>query len=80
LVEEIMRLGFFVSPSDIWSKIGTADAPRILDVRRREVYDAATGIIPASAWFDPAAADAWMPTLDRSRPLVVACKAGHELS
>ncbi|MPZ57421.1 MAG: sulfurtransferase [Rhizobiales bacterium] len=75
-----MRLGFFISPSDLWSRIGTADTPRILDVRRRDAYEAATGIIPASEWFDPAAGDGWMQAVDRSRPIVAACKAGHELS
>ena len=75
-----MRLGFFISPSDLWAKIGTADAPRILDVRRREIFEAATGAIPASEWFDPAAAQGWMQPGDKARPVVVACKGGHELS
>ena len=34
---------FFVSPHELWSRIGTADAPMILDVRRREIYEAASG-------------------------------------
>lgn len=73
-----MRLGFFVSPADLWSSIGTADAPRILDVRRREAYEAAAGVIPASVWHDPATAGA--AAMDASARVVVACKAGHELS
>jgi rhodanese-related sulfurtransferase len=75
-----MRLGFFISPTDVWSKIGTAEAPRILDVRRREVFEAASGVIPASEWRDPAASGGWTQAVDRARPIVVACKAGHELS
>jgi len=75
-----MRLGFFVSPADVWSKVGTADAPRIIDVRRREIYDTSPGVIPGSFWNDPAQADDLAGTLDRDRPIVIACKAGHELS
>jgi rhodanese-related sulfurtransferase len=76
-----MRLGFFVSPTYVWSQVGTADAPRILDVRRRQIYEAATGVLPASIWIDPAGDSGdWSRTLDRPQPVVVACKAGHELS
>jgi rhodanese-related sulfurtransferase len=75
-----MRLGFFVSPSEVWSTIGTADAPRILDVRRREAYESAAGIIPSSKWLDLTAHDDWIAALDRTRPIVTACKSGHELS
>ena len=74
-----MGASFFVSPTDVWSKIGTAAAPRLLDVRRREVYAAASGVIPASAWVDPADDDS-IRAIAHTQPLVVACKAGHELS
>jgi len=70
---------FFVSPHDLWTLIGTADAPQIVDVRRREVYDSSHGFIPTAAWRDPADAAGWRG-LDRQRPVVFACKAGHELS
>jgi rhodanese-related sulfurtransferase len=79
-VEEIMGPSFFISPTDVWSKIGTADAPRILDVRRREVYEAAAGFIPGSRWIDSATGYDWTQTVDRDTPVVVACKAGHERS
>jgi rhodanese-related sulfurtransferase len=78
-VEEIMRLGFFISPSDVWSKLGSADAPRIVDVCRREVHGEATGVIPTSVWIDPAVADAAIMD-DAARPVVVACRFGHDLS
>jgi hypothetical protein len=36
-----MRLArYFVSPQELWSLIGTAQAPMILDVRRRAIYEA----------------------------------------
>jgi rhodanese-related sulfurtransferase len=71
---------FFVSPQDLWGLVGTADAPQVVDVRRREVYEAAPGLIPTATWREPAEGSRWMPGLDRQRPVVFCCKAGHELS
>lgn len=71
---------FFISPHDLWSILGTAAAPRLIDVRRRDIYEAAPGVLPASIWHDPAAGNGWMKTLDRARPIVVACRFGHHLS
>ena len=31
--------GYFITPQQLWSRIGTADAPMILDCRRRAMYD-----------------------------------------
>jgi rhodanese-related sulfurtransferase len=75
-----MRASFTISPTELWSVIGTAEAPLLIDTRRRDVYESASGVLPASIWYDPAEAGSWLPTLDRARPIVVACKAGHELS
>ncbi|MBX6426701.1 MAG: chromate resistance protein [Variibacter sp.] len=71
---------FFISPQDLWSSIGTARAPQIVDVRRREAYESAQGVLPASAWLDPASADGSTEALDRRRTVVVACEFGHQLS
>ena len=40
--------GFSISPSDLWSLIGSTNAAQIIDVRRRDVYDAADGVWPAA--------------------------------
>ena len=71
---------YSVSPQDLWASIGTAGAPQIVDVRRRDIYDAATGVLPGAVWRDHAAVAQWAQNLDRRRPVVVACKAGHEVS
>ena len=70
---------FFISPQDLWTAIGSAAAPQIVDARRREVYDAAPHVLPTATWQDPKSAD-WIGSLDRARPVVVACKAAHEMS
>ena len=75
-----MSASFSISSSELWNRIGAGDAPRIIDARRRDVYEAAPGILPGSTWYDPQTAAEWIPAVDASRPIVVACKAGHELS
>ena len=75
-----MSASFSISASELWNLIGTGHAPRIIDTRRRDVYEQAPGMLPGSTWHDPETAAEWMAALDRSRPIVVACKAGHELS
>jgi rhodanese-related sulfurtransferase len=75
-----MRASFTISPTELWSQVGTAEAPLLIDTRRRDVYESASGILPASAWRDTADLGTWLASLDRTRPIVVACKAGHERS
>ena len=69
---------FSISPQDLWTLIGSAQAPQIVDARRRDVYDGAGGMLPTAVWRDAAAVADW--ALDRTRPVVVACKAAQELS
>jgi rhodanese-related sulfurtransferase len=71
---------FFLSPYDLWRSIGTDAAPLILDVRRREIYEAAPGVIPTAAWRDPTRHAEWVPQLAARRPVVIACRYGHQLS
>ncbi|MGE4167628.1 MAG: chromate resistance protein ChrB domain-containing protein, partial [Xanthobacteraceae bacterium] len=71
---------FFITPQDLWHAIGSADAPVILDVRRREVYDRSPGIIPTARWRATNGAAYWTGALGKPDRIVVACKAGHELS
>jgi hypothetical protein len=64
-----MTLGFSISASELWTLIGSSRAPRIIDTRRREIYESAPGMLPAASWRDPQMAVQWMPALDRSRPM-----------
>ena len=70
---------YFISPNDLWNLIGTAQAPQIVDARRRDAYDAAPGVLPTASWADAKTGD-WIGSIDRTRPVVVACKAAHEMS
>jgi rhodanese-related sulfurtransferase len=71
---------FSISPQDLWTLIGSANAPQLIDVRRREIYDTATGVLPTATWHDSAAVEQWSHELDRRRPIVLSCKQGKELS
>lgn len=70
---------YFISPNDLWTLIGTAQAPQIVDVRRRDAYDASPDLLPTASWGDAKGGD-WIEAIDRARPVVVACKAAHEMS
>ncbi|HEU5445229.1 MAG TPA: chromate resistance protein ChrB domain-containing protein [Pseudolabrys sp.] len=72
--------GFSISPKDLWNAIATQDAPQIVDVRRREAYGESPHLLPGAIWRDAATAAEWTTELDVTRPIVVACKAGHEMS
>jgi rhodanese-related sulfurtransferase len=71
---------FFITPQQLWHAIGTPDAPVVLDVRRRDVYDDAASVIPTADWRAFNDVTSWAGALDRSAPIIVACRAGHELS
>ena len=72
--------GFFISPQDLWASIGSGSTPHIVDVCRRAVLEASSGMIPTSVWHGPGPAAAWSHTLDPAREIVLTCKAGHNLS
>lgn len=72
-------LGFSVSSKELWNSMATTSAPQIVDVRRREIFDESPSLIPGAVWRDFTNISAWAGEFD-SRPIVVACKAGHELS
>src|SRR6476660_5566787 len=71
---------FFISPEKLWSKIGSAKAPLILDVRRREIYDAAPGMVPTAVWRQPESYAQWAPAIGGDRRVVLVCRYGHNLS
>ena len=76
----MLASNFFISPAQLWSLVGTAQSPQIVDARRREVYDAAPGVLPTALWQDAAQIAQWSGRLDRQRRVVVACREGHQLS
>lgn len=69
-----------ISPSELDMRVGTPDAPLLIDVRRRPVFDADPRMIVSATWRDPFALDDWLHYLPRHRGVVVYCVHGHEIS
>jgi rhodanese-related sulfurtransferase len=72
--------GFSISPKDLWNAIATQDAPQIIDVRRRQAYEESPHLLPGAIWRDASTTAEWATQLDVTRPIVIACKVGHEMS
>jgi len=71
---------YSISPNDLWKAIGSPLAPQIVDVRRHDVYTHSPHLLPGAIRREAGNGLHWSADLDRSRPVVVTCKAGHELS
>jgi rhodanese-related sulfurtransferase len=71
---------YSISPKDLWNAIATRDALQLVDVRRRDAYEQSPFLLPGSVWRDAAKTKEWKSEFDAARPVIVACKAGHEMS
>ena len=71
---------YSTSPKDLWNAIATREAPQLVDVRRREAYQESPQLLPGAIWRDAAKFKEWKNEFDPTRPIVAACKAGHEMS
>jgi rhodanese-related sulfurtransferase len=75
-----MGTPFFISPTDLFARLGRADAPLVFDVRRPEIVEASNEIIPT------ARIRALSDVLDEARGdhdghlVAVACAHGHNRS
>jgi rhodanese-related sulfurtransferase len=69
---------YSISPKDLWNTIATRDALHLIDVRRPDAYEQSPHLLPGAVWRDAAKAAQWASEFEH--PIVVACKAGHELS
>jgi len=69
-----------ITAAELVDRVGTPNAPRILDTRRREVFDAAERMIPGSKWRHHRAVDDWRAELAPAEEVVVCCVHGHQVS
>ncbi|HCF3586542.1 TPA: sulfurtransferase [Pseudomonas aeruginosa] len=53
---------------------------QIVDVRRAANYAQSADRIAGAVWRDPVALEAWSRELDSTRPVLVYCVHGHEVS
>jgi rhodanese-related sulfurtransferase len=69
-----------ISPSDLYTRIGTASAPILLDVRRTASFDADETQIVGALRRDPERVAAWQREIEPNRSVAVYCVHGHEVS
>ena len=73
--------GYSISPNDLWHANRDGATRRKLSTCGGAISTNRTpGLLPASIWRSRPNSRSWSPALDRQRPIVVACKAGKELS
>jgi len=71
---------YSITPKQLWNCIATHEAPQIVDVRRHDAFAQSPHLLPGATWRDASLARNWSTDFIRDKPIVVACKAGHELS
>jgi rhodanese-related sulfurtransferase len=71
---------FCISAPVLYQQLGTAAAPRIIDVRRAAAFDADERMLVVAIRRDPADVARWGAQLSTDKPVVVYCVHGHEVS
>ena len=69
-----------VSPEDLYARLGTAKAPLLIDVRRREAFDSNQLLIMGAARRLPDDVSKWQSALPAGTSIVAYCVHGHEVS
>ena len=76
----IMGTPFFIAPSDVFARLGRADAPLIFDVRRPEIVAASDTMMPIARFRAPSEAVVEGRAEQSGRAVLVACAHGHNRS
>ena len=77
------RFGAVVAADSIALQAAVAEVARasqLIDVRRAQAYAAAPDQLSGAHWRNPARLDAWCQELDASKPVLVYCVHGHDVS
>ena len=69
-----------VSAADLYSRLGTAHAPLVIDVRKTDAFSADDRMIVGALHRSPEWVDRWIAELPADRPIVAYCVHGHEVS
>lgn len=70
----------YVTPEAFSPRVGRADAPTIIDVRRRQAFETSGRLIAGARWRDHAEALAWANELGPDSEIVIYCVHGHQVS
>ena len=69
-----------ISVRELGDAMSTSNAPQVIDVRRKPVFDASEHMIAGATWHNPEEIETWLFGLDPSREVVVYCMHGHQVS
>ena len=69
-----------ISRQELYAAIGTASAPVLIDVRRDDAFAADDRMLVSARHRPPEHVGKWAHDLTDSRPVVVYCVRGHEVS
>jgi rhodanese-related sulfurtransferase len=72
--------GSSISPHDLYERLGTAQAPILIDVRKAADFAASDRFIVAATHQAPEDVARWGRELPAGRPVVVHCVRGHQVS
>lgn len=73
-------MALFITPDDLYARLGTDSAPVLLDVRRQPDFDADDSLIISAMHHPPQEVEHWRAHLSLGIPLVVYCAHGGEVS
>jgi thiosulfate sulfurtransferase len=69
---------FSISASDLYRRLGTAGAPRLIDVRRGPAFEADEWVIAGAVRRSPEEIERWGREIPPGSQVVVYCGHGHE--
>src|SRR5947208_2962064 len=69
-----------VSPSALYARLGTAMAPIVLDVRRKDAFEGDDKLIVGAFRRPPEDVGLWSNELPSDRPVVAYCSRGQDVS
>lgn len=69
-----------ITPDDLHGRLGTQNAPLLIDVRRAQAFDEDTVRIVGAMRRAPDTIEEWAPALSPDRLIVTYCVHGHEVS
>lgn len=69
-----------VTPAELLEWLRQGRTIQLLDVRKRQHFDADPRLLPHAKWLDPQRVDEWWTGLPRTAPIIVYCVHGHTVS
>ena len=76
----MQRQSHSISPAELFARLGTASAPKIIDVRRPDDFDKSDVLIASAFHREPDEVERWQKDLGKEDMVVVHCVHGRQVS